>query len=46
MSWMLCEEAHDFRAQLAGLFNGPKGDSAEERKNFAKTTVAEHWKKI
>jgi glutathione S-transferase len=43
---MLCEEAHDFRMQLNGLFYGPKGDSAEERKNFAETVVAERLKKF
>jgi glutathione S-transferase len=43
---MLCEEAHDFRLQLGGFCYGPKGDSAEETKNFVETAVAERWKKF
>ena len=43
---MLCEEAHDFRIQLSGLCYGPKGDSAEERKNFVETAVTERFKKL
>ena len=38
---MLCEEAHDLRVTCAGVFYGPKGESAEERKQFAQTVVAE-----
>ena len=38
---MLCEEAHDLRITCAGVFYGPKGESAEERKQFAQTVVAE-----
>jgi glutathione S-transferase len=43
---MLCEEAHDFRMKLNGMFYGPNGDSKEERKKFAETTVSEHLKKF
>jgi glutathione S-transferase len=43
---MLCEEAHDFRMNLNGIFYGPKGDSKEDRKQFVETTVTEHLKKF
>jgi glutathione S-transferase len=43
---MLCEEAHDFRMQLNGVFYGPQGESAEERKKFAESTMSEHLKKF
>jgi len=43
---MLCEEAHDFRMTLNGVFYGPKGESKEERKQYAETVVSEHLQKI
>jgi glutathione S-transferase len=44
--FMLCDEAHDFRMKLNGLFYGPQGSSAEERKKFADTTVNDELKKF
>jgi len=38
---MLCEEAHDLRTSCSGVFYGPKGESAEERKQFGQTFVSE-----
>jgi glutathione S-transferase len=43
---MLCEEAHDMRINLNGLFYGPKEDSQEERKNYVETTLSPHLKKF
>jgi len=43
---MLCDEAHDFRMKLNGIFYGPKGESAEERKQFVQSTVSEDMKKF
>ena len=41
MVMMLCEEAHDLRMLCGGIFYGPKGESADERKQFAETTLVE-----
>lgn len=38
---MLCEEAHDLRISCGGIFYGPKGESAEERKQFGQTFVSD-----
>lgn len=43
---MLCEEAHDLRMNLNAIFYSSKGDSQEERKQFAETTLSEHLKKF
>ena len=43
---MLCEQAHDFRMQLGGIFYGPKGESEDERKQFVQTTVNENFQKF
>ncbi|CAF4366507.1 unnamed protein product [Rotaria sp. Silwood2] len=43
---MLCEEAHDLRMTLTGIFYGPGGTSKEERKKFAETTLSDHLKKF
>lgn len=46
MVMMLCEEAHDLRMTLNGVFYSPKGESADERKQFFETTVVEYLKKF
>jgi glutathione S-transferase len=43
---MLCEEAHDMRTRASGLFYSPNGDSADERKNYAQTTLKEQLAKF
>ena len=43
---MLCEQAHDFRWTLNGIFYGPNGNSQEERKKFVETVVSENLKKF
>jgi glutathione S-transferase len=43
---MLCDEAHDLRMKLNGIFYGPTGDSQEERKKFVETTLSDHLKKF
>jgi glutathione S-transferase len=43
---MLCEEAHDFRWQLNGIFYSPKGDSKEERKQYVETSLSDYLKKF
>ncbi|CAF3326011.1 unnamed protein product [Rotaria sp. Silwood2] len=43
---MLCEEAHDLRMRLNGIFYDPKGESKEERKKFVETIVLEYLQKF
>ena len=43
---MLCEQAHDFRMTLNGIFYGPNGESQDERKKFVATVVTENLKKF
>lgn len=43
---MLCEQAHDFRMTMNGIFYGPNGNSQEERKKFVETVVSDNLKKF